>query len=152
MASMYERSLLLSLPVAVCLAVLTTTPTFGRGSASSPQAASGLRASCASSAGQIASANPASPHTVQSVESYYSSRSGRCYVLLSRRPERIGKVLPTVTWRMLYDGFTGQVLARASDENGARTGRVLDPDYRRPAAENGDGFDAAVAYIKMALE
>jgi hypothetical protein len=146
MASTIERPLSLLLSLAILLA----TPSFAKGSASSPQAARGLRDACGSSAGQIASANPASPHTVQSVESYYS-RSGRCFVLLSRRPDRIGKVLPTITWRMVYDGFTGQVLAVASDENGVRKGRVLDPEYKR-ATNIDDSFDEAVTYIRSLFD
>ena len=148
MASTIGRSLLLSLAISVCLALLMAKSSFAEGS---PQAASGLRAACASSAGLIAGSNPASPHTVQSVESYYSRSSGRCFVLLSRRPEGIGRVLPTITWRMLYDGHTGRVLAIASDENGARIGRVLDPEYKRGANFN-SSYDEAVAYIMMSLK
>ena len=140
----------LLLMASLCLIVQVTDSPFAKSSANSQQVA-GQRAACASSAGQIASANPALPNTVQSVESYYSASIGRCFVLISRRPSGIGKVLPTINYRILYDGHTGQVLAIASDENGARTGRVLDPEYKQPANVS-DSFDAAVAYIKTRLD
>lgn len=151
MVSTIGQSLLLSHPISVSLAVLMAASSFATNSASQPQPASGLRAACASSAGLIGGANPASPHTVQSVQSYYSHASGRCLVLLSRRPDQIGRVLPMITWRMLYDGHTGHVLAIASDENGTRTGRILDPEYKQ--ATNFDSrYDEAVAYIMTSLK